>query len=67
MQVVCDNDLLGDDVESEAHVFGIGHGCVEVKLAKSIPRKIAPSLLMVELMRSLAVVRSVVGVALLPG
>jgi hypothetical protein len=62
MQVVCDNDLFGDDVESEAHVFGIGHGCVEVKIGQ-----VTPGMLMVELMRSLAMVRLAVSVALLPG
>ena len=32
-----------------------------------MPRKMVPDMLMVELMRSLAVVRFVVGVAFLPG
>ncbi len=37
------------------------------KLAKLMPRKIAPSVLIVEMMSSLVVVRSVVCVDLLPG
>jgi hypothetical protein len=39
MQVVCNNDLFGDDIESEAHVFGIGHGCGEVKIGQVDPKK----------------------------
>jgi hypothetical protein len=30
--VVCDDDLLGDDVQSEAHVLRIGHRRVEIKI-----------------------------------
>ncbi len=36
------------------------------KLAKSMPRKISPSILIVKLMRSLAVMRLAVGMDLLP-
>ncbi len=39
MQVVYNNDLFRDDVELEAHVFGIGHGCVEVKIGQVNPKK----------------------------
>ena len=30
--MVCDDDLLGDDVQSEAHVLRIGHRRVEIKI-----------------------------------
>ena len=31
-EVVLDNDLFGDDFESEAHVFRIGHRSIEVEV-----------------------------------
>jgi hypothetical protein len=33
-EVVFCNDLFGDDFESEAHVFWIGHRCVQVKVGQ---------------------------------
>jgi len=34
LEVVFDDDLFGDDVESEAHVFRIGHRSVEVEVGQ---------------------------------
>ncbi len=47
--------------------LGFGMGVLKKKLARSMPKNFAPGALMVELMSSLAVVRLVVGVLLLPG
>jgi hypothetical protein len=33
-EVVFYNNLFGDDLESEAHVFQIGHRCVQVKVGQ---------------------------------
>jgi hypothetical protein len=33
-KVVMDDDLFGDDVETETHVFGVWHGGVEVEIGK---------------------------------
>jgi hypothetical protein len=29
-----EDDFVGDDVETEMHVLGIWHGCVEVEIGK---------------------------------
>ena len=47
--------------------LGVGIGVSRSKLARLIPWKVAPGVLIVELKRSLAVRRSAVGVLLLPG
>jgi hypothetical protein len=67
VKVVVDDDFIGDDVKMEMHVFGVWHGGVEVETGEVDAQKNTPRVLMVELMRSLAVVRSAVGVLLLPG
>ncbi len=66
-KVVIDNGFIGDDVETETHVLGVWHGSVEVDISKAMPKYLAPGVLMVELMSSLAMVRSAAGVLLLPG
>ncbi len=67
-QVVCNNDLFGDDVKSEAHVFGIGQGCVEVKIGQVDPKKDCAWRADGGVNEKFGRVhRSAVGVALLPG
>ncbi len=66
-EVVFYDDLLRDDVEPEAHVFRIGHRGVEVEVGQVNAENMAPGVLIVDLMRSLAVRGSAVGVLLLPG
>ena len=62
------NDFVGGDVELEAHVFRGGHWCVEIEIGKvNSMEGCTRGVLIVELKRSLAVRRSVVGVLLLPG
>ncbi len=60
--------ILFGMMSRQRHMYsGLGMGELRLKLAKSMPIKMAPGVLMVELMRILAVVRLVLGVALLPG
>ncbi len=67
-KVVMDNDFVGDDVEMETHVFGVRHGGVEVEIGKvDTQNRLSPGILMVDLMRSLAMVRPAISVLLLPG
>ncbi len=66
-KVVMDNDFVGVDVETETHLLKVWHGGVEVEIGKVMPKKLAPGVLMVEFMSSLAVVRSAIGVLLFPG
>jgi hypothetical protein len=66
-KVVVDDDFVRDDVEIKMHVFGVWHEGVEVEIGKVNAPKLSPWVLMVELMRSLAMVRSAIGVLLLPG
>ncbi len=37
-----DNDFVGDDVETEMHVFGVWHGGVEVEIGKVDAQKLYP-------------------------
>jgi hypothetical protein len=67
VKVVVDDDFIGDDAETETHVLRVCMGVLRYKLARLMPQNLAPEVLMVELMRSLAMVRSAVGVLLLPG
>ncbi len=62
-----DNDFIGDDVKMETHVLEVRHGGVEVEIGKVDAPNLAPGVLMVELMSSLIMVRSAIGVLLLPG
>ncbi len=41
-KVVMDNDFIGDDVETETHVFGVWHGGVEVEIDKVNAQKRCP-------------------------
>jgi hypothetical protein len=41
-KVVMDNDFVGDDVETEMHVFGVWHGGVEVEIGKVDAQKLYP-------------------------
>jgi hypothetical protein len=66
-KVIVDDDYVGDDVETETHVLRVSHGGVEVEIGKIDAQKLAPRVLIVELMRSLAMVRSAVGLLLFPG
>ncbi len=66
-KVVVDNDFVGDDVKTETHVFRVWHGGVEVEIGKVDAQKLSTGVLIVELMRSFAVVRSAIGALLLPG
>ena len=66
-EVVFYDDLFRDDVESEAHVFRIGHRGVEVEVGQVNAEEHCARCAYRLLMRSLAVRRSAVGVLLLPG
>ncbi len=61
------NDFVRDDVKMERHVLGVQHGCVEIVIGEVDAQKLGPGVLMEELMSSLAVVTSAVGVLLFPG
>jgi hypothetical protein len=66
-KVVMDDDFMWDDVKTETHVFRVWHSGVEVEIGKDDAQNFAPGVLMVELMRSLAIGKSAIGVLLLPG
>ncbi len=66
-KVVMVDDFVRDDVEMETHVLGVWHGGVEVEIGEVDAQNLAPGVLMMELMSSLAVVRSAVSVLLFPG
>ncbi len=42
MKVVMGDDFLGDDVETEMHVFGVWHGGVEVEIGEVDAQKLCP-------------------------
>jgi hypothetical protein len=41
-KVVVDDDIVGDDVGTEMHVFGIQHGDVEVEIGEVDAQKLSP-------------------------
>ncbi len=66
-KVVIVDDFVGDDVKTEMHIPRVWYGVVEIKIGKVDAQNLAPGVLMMELMSSLAVVRSAIGVLLFPG
>ena len=51
----------------ETHVLRVQHGSVEVEISNVDAQKLCVGVLMVELMNSLVMLRSAIGVLLLPG
>ncbi len=66
-KVVMDNDFVRDDVVMETHVLGVQHGCVEVEIGKVNAQKLGPRGTDGGIDENFAVVRSAIGVLLLPG